>query len=68
MIPKPPAADIEQQERDAGLDKTIADSFPASDPLSTNPDPPKPPDQFDELQSDRPGKGQESHPKAPSGR
>jgi hypothetical protein len=29
----------ERRLRDAGLDQTIADSFPASDPPSTDPDP-----------------------------
>lgn len=29
----------ERRLREAGLDKTIEDSFPASDPPSTNPDP-----------------------------
>ena len=30
---------LERRLRDAGLDKTIEDSFPASDPPSTDPDP-----------------------------
>ena len=34
---KPPAG--QQDERDEALDKTIADSFPASDPPSSIPDP-----------------------------
>jgi hypothetical protein len=29
----------ERRIREAALDKTIADSFPASDPLSSNPNP-----------------------------
>jgi hypothetical protein len=29
----------ERRLREAGLDQTIEDSFPASDPPSTNPDP-----------------------------
>jgi hypothetical protein len=29
----------EQQQRDKGMDKTLADSYPASDPPSTIPDP-----------------------------
>jgi len=31
--------ELERRLREAGLDKTIEDSFPASDPPSTNPDP-----------------------------
>jgi hypothetical protein len=31
--------DEERRLREAGLDQTIADSFPASDPPSTDPDP-----------------------------
>ncbi|HEY3359545.1 MAG TPA: hypothetical protein VGQ83_40220 [Polyangia bacterium] len=33
-----PDPDLEDEERDRGLDKTLADSFPASDPPSTIPD------------------------------
>jgi hypothetical protein len=31
--------DEEKRKREAMLDKTLADSFPASDPLSTDPNP-----------------------------
>jgi hypothetical protein len=33
---------IEVLAREAGLDHTIAQTFPASDPLSSIPDPPEP--------------------------
>jgi hypothetical protein len=33
------ASDDERQHREAGLDETLADSFPASDPPSTDPNP-----------------------------
>jgi hypothetical protein len=32
----------EHEARETGLDKTLADSFPSSDPTSTIPDPPEP--------------------------
>ena len=32
-------ASEERRIREAALDKTLADTFPASDPLSTNPNP-----------------------------
>jgi NADH pyrophosphatase NudC (nudix superfamily) len=32
----------EDKARETGLDKTLADSFPSSDPSSTIPDPPEP--------------------------
>ena len=32
-------ADLERRLREAGLDQTIEDSFPASDPPSSDPDP-----------------------------
>ena len=35
----PKSAQEEKEEREHGLDQTIADSFPASDPPSTIPDP-----------------------------
>jgi len=43
-IPQPPnphhkSEAEEKEERDENLDKTIADSFPASDPPSSIPDP-----------------------------
>jgi hypothetical protein len=43
-MPADPARDEQWSEeeravREAALDKTIADTFPASDPLSTNPNP-----------------------------
>jgi hypothetical protein len=59
---------VDESRRDEGLDKTLADSFPASDPPSTDPDPPRPPERPDEIQPDRSGEPQERHPKAPSGR
>jgi hypothetical protein len=31
--------DEDRADRDAGLDETLAATFPASDPLSTDPDP-----------------------------
>jgi len=37
--PQPSLLDQEQQETEEGLDKTIEDSFPASDPPSSIPDP-----------------------------
>jgi len=41
----------EQRIREAALDKTIADSFPASDPPSSNPNPCEP-DVLEECESD----------------
>jgi hypothetical protein len=38
----------ERRLREAALDQTIAETFPASDPLSTNPNPAAP-DDFDKL-------------------
>ena len=35
----PQKPEVDQTEEEEGLDKTIADSFPASDPPSTIPDP-----------------------------
>lgn len=37
--PKPEEEEEEEEEEESGLDKTIADSFPASDPPSSIPDP-----------------------------
>jgi len=37
--PKPEQPEEEEQEEESGLDRTIADSFPASDPPSSIPDP-----------------------------
>jgi hypothetical protein len=37
--PQPSLLDQEEQETEEGLDKTIEDSFPASDPPSSIPDP-----------------------------
>jgi len=37
--PQPSLLDEEEQETEEGLDKTIEDSFPASDPPSSIPDP-----------------------------
>lgn len=37
--PQPSLPDQEEQETQEGLDKTIEDSFPASDPPSSIPDP-----------------------------
>ena len=37
--PQPSLPDQEEQETEEGLDKTIEDSFPASDPPSSIPDP-----------------------------
>jgi hypothetical protein len=34
-----PRAKDERQKRDKGMDKTLEDSYPASDPPSTIPDP-----------------------------
>lgn len=36
-----PEADAEEQAREAGLDETIAQTFPASDPASSIPNPPE---------------------------
>jgi hypothetical protein len=36
---RPTAADDERAKRERNLDKTVADSFPTSDPPSTIPDP-----------------------------
>ena len=36
------SAERERQSREAGLDETIAASFPASDPASTDPNPKRP--------------------------
>lgn len=36
---RPPDKSEEDQDNETGLDRTIADSFPASDPPSTIPDP-----------------------------
>ncbi len=44
----------EHRLREAGLDKTIEDSFPASDPPSTNPDP----IDLDAARQDRPTVGE----------
>jgi hypothetical protein len=44
----------ERRNREAALDKTIADSFPASDPPSTNPNP----DDHSALESLRPRDGE----------
>jgi hypothetical protein len=46
--PPPPSTaatpeDERPEEREDGLDRTIEDTFPASDPLSSIPDPPLPP-------------------------
>ena len=37
--PQPSLTDQEEQDAEEGLDKTIEDSFPASDPPSSIPDP-----------------------------
>lgn len=34
-----PTVESEQEQRDKGMDKTLEDSYPASDPPSTIPDP-----------------------------
>jgi hypothetical protein len=34
-----PSVQNEQEQRDKGMDKTLEDSYPASDPPSTIPDP-----------------------------
>jgi hypothetical protein len=36
---RPPRSERERQIREAALDRTIAETFPASDPPSTIPDP-----------------------------
>ncbi|HET9181010.1 MAG TPA: hypothetical protein VFP59_02665 [Candidatus Angelobacter sp.] len=38
-VPEERSAGNEQQVREKSLDKTLADTFPASDPLSSIPDP-----------------------------
>jgi hypothetical protein len=51
----------ERRIREAALDKTIADSFPASDPPSTNPNP----DDHSAIKRQRPS---DADPKRPSRR
>jgi chromate reductase len=45
--------ELERQQRDAGLDRTIEASFPASDPLSTDPNPLVDPDAFPHIPETR---------------
>ncbi|SHJ07453.1 hypothetical protein SAMN02745194_01690 [Roseomonas rosea] len=33
--PAPPVTDAEKEKRDAALDEALAETFPASDPIST---------------------------------
>jgi hypothetical protein len=50
--------DEEHADRDAGLDETLAATFPASDPLSTDPNPSHPDEGVGNMERDeRRGRG-----------